>query len=439
MTKILTLALALFTALTLTAQNPISRRTVSMGAGYAQNVWYNLATDAEVKGAAAGWNLAISVRPFDAAIFIQPFDNVYKPVNTGANFTAVTAADTSRATLANQLFNTDTSWNVGAMNRTLAGLFDYGWGSYNQVTNNVTGDSTYLYKTSAGVWKKIFIERLSFDTMYSIRVANLDGSNNQVFQVNKRQYSNKNFVYLNINTGAVLDLEPAANTWDLMFTRYQTLAPDPVSGQLGQYVVAGALQNSLVGIVRGVPVITGVQTIRRISRDTTNDGFDTKQLSVKISNIGGDWKAFTGTAWTIADSVTYFVRTQSAPNQPVRFYKIIFKEFGGTGTGNFVFTKETLPVRVSTKDVLGRNAALAITPNPATDGNLTVVYDLGYSPQNVDFQLFNLSGQSVFSKKLPNTEGVQTLSLPTLNLQAGMYFAQIRFDGKVLTQKVVVR
>ena len=80
-----------------------------------------------------------------------------------------------------------------------------------------------------------------------------------------------------------------------------------------------------------------------------------------------------------------------------------------------------------------------MSPNPATDGNFTIVYDFGKTPQSANFQLFNLAGQAVYTQKLQNTEGVQTLQMPQLNLSNGVYLARLTFDGQSLVRKIVIQ
>jgi Secretion system C-terminal sorting domain len=84
-------------------------------------------------------------------------------------------------------------------------------------------------------------------------------------------------------------------------------------------------------------------------------------------------------------------------------------------------------------------ATLAISPNPATDGNFNIVYDFGKTPQQADFQLINLAGQAVYRQKLQNSEGVQVLQMPTLNLTNGLYLARLTFDGQTIVRKVVIQ
>ena len=411
------------------------RKTVSMGAGYAQNVWYNLETGVETKASATNWDLSISVRGFEAAIFTNPFDTLYRAVNSIANFATVSFADTLPKVASRQLFNSDTTWSVGSINATSKVLFDYGWGSYNQVTNNVVGDSTYIIKLANGTWKKLYIEKLAFDTSYFIKYANLDGTNAQAVEVNKKNYSGKNFVYLNLTTNTILDIEPKSSDWHLTFQRYHSTAINPATGKAEPFVVSGVLSNTLFSIIRGIPGYSGSYVTKINRADTASNNFSTRQFTTSIGTIGSDWKYYDyqNFRYVMSDTTSYFVKI---PNGKV--YKLIFKDFGGAANGNFVFTSQYI-VGTSIKDPNDGVVALAIHPNPAIDGQIQVVFDLGKNIQQADFQLFDIHGSHVFTKKLFRTEGMQTMTLPYLGLNSGIYIARINVNGHAIIQKVIVQ
>ena len=125
-----------------------------------------------------------------------------------------------------------------------------------------------------------------------------------------------------------------------------------------------------------------------------------------------------------------------SPNGKV--YKLIFKDFGGAANGNFVFTSQYI-VGTSIKDSNDGVVALAIHPNPATDDQIQVVFDLGKNIQQADFQLFDIHGSHVFTKKLFRTEGMQTMTLPYLGLNSGIYIARLNVNGHAIIQKVIVQ
>ena len=398
--------------------------TVSIGVGYSQQVWYKLETDKETKSLANNWDLAFSTRiSRDAAIWIHPNASLFKAVAPASAWTRLNV-DTLTLTPDKQQFNADTVWYTGAFNYTGDNLFNYGWGTYNIITHNVVGDSIYILKTPSGAWKKIFIEKLAYDTSYFFKYADLDGANEKSFELKKKNFANKDFGYFSLTTNNTVDREPLSKDWDLTFLRYIGLTPDG-TGKLQNYPLTGVLSSDNVTVVK-------------VRRDTTNDKTDGLNFQSKINVIGADWKSFdqANSRWKLLDSTAYFIKLSSG-----KLFKIIFTGFGGATNGNMIFTREELKAITSSLNNPNDGVAvLGVYPNPVTDGNITLVYELGKkSTQDVDIQLFNLAGQSVFSKKAPYTEGIQQYTLPILNLNTGIYFARIRWEGKMLTQKVVIK
>lgn len=393
--------------------------TLSIGAGYTQTIWYNFETDVETKKSNLDWDLAFSTRiRRDAAIHTSPYSTLYKAVAPASAWSTV-SVDTLKLT---PQLGVDTSWSWGTFNLTGDNVFNYGWGNYNTATHNVNGDSVYVLKTTTGAWKKIIIDRLSFDTIYTFRFANLDGSDEVSASLNKNNFAGKNFGYYSIATKSTIDKEPLSKNWDITASRYYGLTPDQ-NGVLQSYLLTGILQND------------GVKIAKVIKRDTANDSYAGLNFSERINIIGADWKSFdlTTNQWKLADSTAYFVK-----NAVGKIFKVVFTKFGGSSTGNMIFTREAVKT-TSLQDPKDGIAALGVYPNPATDGAITLVYDLGKEIQTADIQLFNLAGQSVFNQKVPYTEGLNQFTLPELNLNAGLYFVRLQAGNKVLTQKVVIR
>ena len=424
MKKIFTLALliaAFFTSMT--AQ--VTLDTLTMGPNYSIQSWYKFETDKETKAPINNWDLAFTTKSADAGIFVNHAALLYRaaaPASAWATMTVDTAALLASGI---QQVNTDTSWSVGALNRTQNNVFDFGWGNYSVVTHNVTGDSVYVMKAATdGKWRKFIIERLALDTSYFVKIANLDGTNPISLEVKKGAYRGKNFGYYSFATAAQLDREPLSKDWDVTVWRHWGLAADPTNGSIQSYLLTGFLQNH------------GTSVAKVIKRDTASDVFANQVFKSQINTIGADWKTFlqATNVWKLADSTAYFVKTANG-----KIYKMIFTGFGGAGTGNAIFKRELVGQVTSTKVADDKIAALAVSPNPATDGYFNIVYDFGKTPQQANFQLFNLAGQAVYTQKLQNTEGVQILQMPTLNLTNGVYLARLTFDGQSLVRKVVIQ
>jgi Secretion system C-terminal sorting domain len=428
-------AILSFFALAISFTSAQVRDTVSMGANYANMVWYDIENDLDTKLPATSWDISIAMRAFDASIGVNAntINTYYQPVNTIANWASVVAADTAKLTKA--IYNSDSLFTIGAFNSTSTdnNVFDYGWGNYGQATRNVKGDSVYILKTIKGDWKKIAFVSLNYDTMYTIKYANLDGSNEKNIEIKKSGYPKKNFIYLSISEDKILNPEPDNDKWDLLFTKYHGFTPDP-TGKIVNYPLIGVLQNTVIVNERGVNRAIGASVAEIYRKDLISDDFDQKKLRPEINTIGSEWKNFDRNTnkYTVSDTTIYFLKNRNA-----KYFKVLFKDFL-QAQGSFVFDRKTF-FPTSIKDVYTGAASLSIFPNPSNGNNLTLVYDLGKNAQKADFQLVTLTGQAVYTQKLQNTEGVQQLALPQLNLASGLYFAVLKWGEKSVVQKVVIK
>ena len=105
------------------------------------------------------------------------------------------------------------------------------------ITYAVKVDSVYVFKTIDGLYKKIFVEKLSRGRYYLVHV-NLDGSAQDTAKITKADYATKNCVYYSFAADKVIDREPATSDWDLIFTNscYRVISWDALFGNrsLGQ-------------------------------------------------------------------------------------------------------------------------------------------------------------------------------------------------------------
>jgi len=160
----------------------------------------------------------------------------------------------------------------------------------------------YVIKLSDGSYKQIFIDQKhSVDNIYDFRFANLDGTGEQIVNLDLSMYTDKNFLYYSLVNNQEVDREPLSSSWDLLFTRYYS--------EDIYYFVTGVLSN----INTQVAEVTGV--------DPESAVFNEGDLSDNISTIGYDWKSFDMStfSYNVVDSLTYFVKT---PAQKV--YKLVF-------------------------------------------------------------------------------------------------------------------
>jgi hypothetical protein len=296
---------------------------ISMGAGYANEVYYRLSDGLITSVPRNNWDIGFIVSPRESAILANtnstPSGVVLKayPV-AGSNWS--TPVDITGYDSWPTLYNSDITWTEGAFNMNATGHPNYGWGVYDMNTHNLTGAALYIIKTRAGSFKKIWItNKLSAQQKYTFQYADPDGSNEQTVTLNLIG-SAKNFVYYSLDTNEEVDREPESDKWDIVFTKWMDKSQ-------GYYPVTGVLQN--IGITA------------QISEDTDpkSEVFPSTGFLEEINTIGWKWKHYDGAGhYTIKeDSCVFFAKDL---NETV--YRIKFNTFEGSGTGNISFDVSVL-------------------------------------------------------------------------------------------------
>ncbi len=316
----------LFALLILTSCNdtiepdpPISLSdSISMGAGYADEVYYSLENGIVKTSPRSSWDIAFSTDPMSSTVLINEGYGVELYAYPLGDHTAWDAIDTSGISEWPSLYNADTSWYFGAFDRNETGHPDYGWGVYNTQTHDVVGDSLFIIKSSDGSLKKIFIEkRAAMTNSFSIQYGSIDETG-ESREISCGQYSAKNFIYFSLSSGEVLDIEPETSSWDLLFTKYHD--------ESIPYIVTGVLTN------------TEIETAEIRNTDPGLADPATAVFSDHISIIGSDWKTFDmgSFKYLIEPDLCYFVKKGEET------YKITFTGTDGSTSGKIVFDKEKL-------------------------------------------------------------------------------------------------
>ncbi len=393
--------------------------TVKLGAGYANQVWYSLANDEQASKPKNEWDIAFEVNGgTSASILANTSAGVVLYKYPKGDISAWGTVDTAGINGWAKRYNSDTSWALGAIGRykDASNQLDMDWGKYNMTTHVVAGDSIFIIKTASGAFKKFVVKDLTSGT-YNIRYADLNGGNEQNKSVTKATYATKNFAYYNLATDQTLDREPAANSWDLVFTQFPR--------SLDNYGVTGVLQNKQVKAVR----------VDNLPNAATYNNFGAHTLLTKISVLGADWKTFNGASYDIKDSSVYFIEDRVGD-----IWKLIFKGFSMTD-GSFMFSKENLTTTpTGINEVAKTNAHMVLYPNPAVQGRaVTVVYNSERSQGDVKISLYDLSGRMVYNQTLPAQSGLQQYVVPATNLGAGMYIVTLEAGAARIQQKLVIQ
>ena len=386
--------------------NAQTAETVSIGAGYTEQVWYDLETGTQTSRSASEWDLAFEIQGFTSSILVNNQKAgvvLYEAPYTVGDWGVL---DTMGIGTWEQLQNDPTSWSKGAFNQGLTSdSLDLGWGNYNFITHIVTGDSLYVISLANGEFKKLRIDALA-GGQYLFTYANLDGTNETTATIDKMGYMDKNFAYYSIENDVEIDREPNNSEWDLTFVKYIDFVPVP-------YAVTGVLVNKWAqsGNVSNTPV--GMA-------DWINCSFD-----VSMNGVGFDWKDFNMTTfqWELQDSLTYFVESTEG-----NIWELVFTGFGGSANGEFLFDVQ----QVSATDVVEiESDRFEVYPNPTT-GQLNLEFPNGFD--RVMLQVRDMSGRIVRSLSLNGA----VIALEFGDLPNGMYLIQANNEANVVTARVMI-
>jgi len=295
--------------------------SIVMSAGYANEVYYSLAGGVVQTSPRATWDIAFRTMKRSSSILINDGAGVVLYTYPKADTSGWAIVDTAGLSGWKPMYNDPKDWENGAFSRNAKGHPDYGWGIYNDVTHNLTGDSLFIIKLRDGSFKKLWIiKKLSSLDIYNFRFANLDGTNEQNVNEDISSLTATDFSGFSLETNSRVAFEPVKKNWDILFTKYMSVQPDG-----SPYLVTGVLSNDSVKTKKFYPV------------PLTYSNSDPGTWDSTRSSIGWDWKKFNMTTFTysVVDSTVYFVKPVDGD-----IYKLYFTAFAGSTTGIVKFNLE---------------------------------------------------------------------------------------------------
>ncbi len=308
-------------------KGPSGSETISMGSGYANDVYYSMENGVAETVPRSNWDIAFQTGIRSSTIIINAGAGIKLYTFPGGDITAWSNVNITGINGWKIMNNSDTTWSQGAFERNALGHPDYGWGIYNSVTHDVVGDSLFVIQLQDQSYRKLWIIRkASVDNKYIFRFARLDGSEDVTDTVDCKPYTGKNFIYYSFASGNALDREPAKDSWDFLVTKYIEMIPDGTGGKV-PYPVTGILTNS------------GIRSATLDNVDVSSTDYSSAKFVTNISEIGSDWKSFNMSLnqWSLKNNRVYFVR-----DMKMSFYRIVLKTFEGSSTGIIGFDKTKL-------------------------------------------------------------------------------------------------
>jgi predicted lipoprotein with Yx(FWY)xxD motif len=419
--KYLSISIVALVVLVLTtpvnAQRSMKSDSISMSAGYVNEVYYSLKNGVVQSGPRATWDIAFRTMKRSSSILTNDGSGVVLYTYPKADTSGWSTMDTAGLSTWTPMFNDPTNWENGAFSRHAKSHPDYGWAKYNDVTHNLIGDSLFVIKLRDGSFKKLWmVKKLSALDIFTFKYANLDGTDEQMVNEDVSSLQATDFSGYSLQTNSRVAYEPVKSSWDILFTKYMSVQPNGTP-----YLVTGVLNNDTVNTKKFYPVTLDYSDFGAGIWDSTR------------SSIGWDWKVFNMTTFVyeIADSTVYFVR-------PIQgdVYKLIFTAFAGSSTGLVKFDLE----KVAGAGIFDGKAnvfQLNVFPNPANSRiniNLT-----GISGEDLSITLTDLTGRQLRADRPGRmTNGPNAYSLDVTGVQPGVYFVTVSAAAAKSVIKVLI-
>lgn len=392
-------------------------KTVSMKPGYTDQVYVSLNNGVVKNSLLNDWDLGFEIKNISSSILLNEgkgLELYYVPNSTEETYSQT--LDAANLSTWERVINSPTDWSKGAFTRGLDyNTGNFGWGEYNMGTHTITGNAVFVIKAVDNSMKKVFITALAAGK-YLFKYANLDGTDEVSAEINKADFTDKNFGYYSLTTKKTVDIEPENLAWDIVFGKYVDYASDG-QGNTVPYGVSGIRSNFNTAVVK----------IENGATQTTPP--DDALYTYDINGIGYKWKAFSGTAWAIDNTSGYFVKTQQG-----KLFKIVFQDFGGSATGTTTYRQEEMQTSSVTDNEGNSSATFALYPNVTTSSENVQIVLVNGENSRLNISVKDVAGNTMFVQSGLHHSELQTMTLP--NLPVGMYFVSV---GNAVQKLVVVR
>lgn len=408
---------ALFFSPNTNAQQTASSDTITMSAGYANEVYYSMANGTVLTSSRNTWDIAFRTAKMSSGIIINDGKDVVLYTYPNADTSGWSTLDTNGLSAWPKMYNDPNDWENGAFSRNAKDHPDYGWAIYNSVTHDLIGDSLFVIKLRDGSFRKLWIiKKHSAGATFTFRYANLDGTNQKDTLLDFSGDKNFDYVGYSIQTNERVDFQAPRADWDILFTKYMSVQPNG-----SPYPVTGVLSHDSLKVKNFQPVDLSYSDWGVGSWDSTR------------SSIGWNWKVFSNETfqYEIIDSSVYFIRAMNGD-----IYKLYFTSFAGSSTGKISFMKERV-AGVGIYEKPANEMNVAVYPNPAKER--IKLYITGKSGEDLSVVLTDLSGRQLRADRPGRlADGLNAFTFDVAGVQPGVYFVMVSAAATKSVTKVII-
>lgn len=239
----------------------VTTASANMNSDYKYQLYYNLETNTIVgQNLKTAWDLGFETSEDGYRIILNSSKAMFAFDTDQTNFESVT--DTTG-------FMSGRKWDAASGNLDSTALGD--WRGSNHIYILDRGYNESGTKLGFVKFQILSVE----DHGYSVRYAQLDGTNEFMLDIEKDE--DYNFTFLSMNSNSVVSIEPPKDKWDLVITQYIESLSTP-------YLVTGILLNryNTSATMDSISAFT----------DITYGTAIACSLSTDINTIGYDWKKY---------------------------------------------------------------------------------------------------------------------------------------------------
>ena len=408
----------LFSFISVNAQ--VTTDTVSMGPGYANQVFFDLNTMQETSVPLNSWHIAHTTVTRDNCIRFNHGAGVFVYLYPYGDNTSYSNFDTTGWEAWTQPYNDIHTHEKGALNQQYdaGNMWDFSWGVYNSSTHKVEGDSLYLIVIDNGAIQTFFkfmpiSQEPNGDLVFKYEPINENSASEST--IAQSAANGGTYKYFNLATGNQVQVEPANSEWQLSFTRYY--APTLYMGQYVPYLTMGI--ESKRGIRTAKYSDLAWSDLIANGEYYMNDAMDSTVIASgagfqnDLTGIGSDWKSFNGQSFVCLDSQVYLIEVTNSTGAD--YYALRMIEFGGMTNGNTILQYSKIGAQNNTKS--NNLVSFKFYPNPTNDQ-----LNIELSGNEVsEFQVYDAMGRLVHTSTHNNSQFVYNTGL----LTAGQYWVKI--------------